>query len=292
MTSLKELIRSDRPHLSEGSLKTYLANLRRIGIENMEDIKTLNNPDDIFKMIEDLKLNMKRNIISSILIIITASDGRKDLYEIYRERLFKLGQEYNTEMAKNEKSETQEKNWVKIDELQKITKRMIKENPKAQNTLIACLYTMQPPTRLDYYSMEIVGSKAELSDKKNYLVIHNTRRKVFVFNDYKTSAKYNEVRIPVSKELNRFINKFLKLNPDRKYLLQQNRAEKPLTRNALGKLIPVIFRDTGKNVTLNIIRHVYVSEKVDLEAVKQFQVIANSMMHSSGEQMSYNKGPD
>ena len=113
---------------------------------------------------------------------------------------------------------------------------------------------------------------------------------MFVFNDYKTSTKYNEVRVPVSKELNRVINKFLKLNPDRKYLLQQNRAEKPLARNALGKLIPVIFRDTGKNVTLNIIRHVYVSEKVDLEAVKQFQVIANSMMHSSGEQMSYNKG--
>jgi len=292
MTPLGELIKLNRPHLSDGSLKTYLANLRRIGVETPEDIEKVTDSEHVFKMLEDLKLNMKRNIISSILIIITASDGRKDLYETYRERLFKLGQEYNAEMAKNEKSETQEKNWVKIDELRKITKRMVKENPKAQNTLIAALYTMQPPTRLDYYSMEIVGPKEELNDKKNYLVIHNTRRKVFVFNDYKTSAKYNEIRIPVSKELNRFINKFLKLNPGRKYLLQQNRAEKPLTRNALGKLIPVIFRDTGKNVTLNIIRHVYVSEKVDLAAVKQFQAIANCMMHSSAIQMTYNKGSD
>ncbi len=74
------------------------------------------------------------------------------------------------------------------------------------------------------------------------------------------------------------------------YLLQQMRNPKPLSRNSLGKLIPQIFSATGKNVTLNIIRHVYVSEKVDLEAVKQFQEIAKSMMHDSTTQMDYNKG--
>tara|TARA_R110002012_G_scaffold231944_5_gene404669 strand:+ start:307 stop:1185 length:879 start_codon:yes stop_codon:yes gene_type:complete len=292
MKSLKELIMEDRPHLSEGSVRTYLANLKKIGINESTDIEKLDEPDYVFNIIADMKLNMKRNIVSSVLIIITASGGRKDLYEIYRQRLFDLGKEYNAEMAKNEKTETQEKNWVTIEELKKITKRLLRENPKSQNSLIASLYTLQNPTRLDYYDMEIVGPKAEIGDEKNYLVIHNTRRKEFVFNDFKTKNKYNQVIIKVSKELNRVINKFLKLNPDRKYLLQQTRSEKPLTRNALGKLIPFIFKDTGKNVTLNIIRHVFVSEQVDLAAVKKFQEIASSMMHSSAEQMSYNKGCD
>jgi len=290
MKSLRELIVEDRPHLSEGSLKTYLANLRRLGIEETEDIGHLNNPDEIFKQIEDLKLNMKRNVISAVLIMVTASGSGKDLYEIYRQKLFDLGKEYSAQQAKNEKTQTQEKNWIELEELKKITKKMLKNNPKSQNSLIAALYTMQPPTRLDYYSMEVVNSKTEIDNEKNYLVIHNTRRKEFVFNDYKTSNTYNQVRIKVGKELNRVINKFLKLNPDRKYLLQQVRSEKPLTRNALGKLIPVIFKETGKNVTLNIIRHVYVSEKVDLDAVKKFTEIAKNMMHSNSEQASYNKG--
>ena len=290
MKSLKEMIMEDRPHLSEGSVRTYLTNLKKIGITEPSDIEKLDEPDYVFNIIDEMKLNMKRNVVSCVLIIITASGGRKDLYEIYRQKLFDLGKEYNAEMAKNEKTETQEKNWVKIEELKTITKRLLRENPKNQNSLIAALYTMQPPTRLDYYDMEIVGPKAEIGDKKNYLVIHNTRRKEFVFNDYKTSNKYNQMIIKVSKELNRVINKFLKLNPERKYLLQQARSEKPLTRNALGKLIPIIFKDTGKNVTLNIIRHVYVSEQVDLAAVKKFQEIAKNMMHSSAEQTSYNKG--
>ena len=290
MKSLKEMIMNDRPHLSEGSVRTYLTNLRKIGISEPSDIEKLDEPDYVFNIIDEMKLNMKRNVVSCVLIIITASGGRKDLYEIYRQKLFDLGKEYNAEMAKNEKTETQEKNWVKIEELKTITKRLLRENPKNQNSLIAALYTMQPPTRLDYYDMEIVGPKAEIGNEKNYLVIHNTRRKEFVFNDYKTSNKYNQMIIKVSKELNRVINKFLKLNPERKYLLQQSRSQKPLTRNALGKLIPIIFKETGKNVTLNIIRHVYVSEQVDLAAVKKFQEIAKNMMHSSAEQTSYNKG--
>jgi integrase len=129
-----------------------------------------------------------------------------------------------------------------------------------------------------------------MSDKKNYLLIHNTRRKEFIFHDFKTANKYKEVIVPVSKELNKVINKFLKMHPDRKYLLQQMRNPKPLSRNSLGKLIPQIFSATGKNVTLNIIRHVYVTEKVDLEAVKQFQEIAKNMHHSFAEQTAYNKG--
>tara|TARA_R110000823_G_scaffold127639_2_gene255054 strand:- start:820 stop:1695 length:876 start_codon:yes stop_codon:yes gene_type:complete len=288
--SLSELIAKARPHLNPGSVKTYVANLKRIGIETIADIEKLKSPEYLFDQIEGQKLSMRRNMVSSALIAVMAEyPDDKEMIEPIRQRMFDLGTEYNELISKNEKTDTQEKNWVSINELKVITKKLLKENPKSQNSLISALYTMAPPTRLDYYDMEIVGKKDELNKDKNYLVIHGARKKEFVFNDYKTSKKYNEVRIPVSKELNKVINNFLKLNPERKYLLQKIRTESPLSRNALGKLIPIIFSPTGKNVTLNIIRHVFISEQVDLEAVKKFKEISKNMLHSSNTQQEYAK---
>ena len=288
MVSIAEIIRNDRPNITDSSIKTYVFSLKKLGIINIEDIDKIDNPNDIFEKIKDMKTSQQRNLLSSVLIIIKAVKKPEDLYEIYRKKCFDLGVEYSEEMAKNEKTETQSENWIKIDELKQITNKLIKTQPESQNTLIAALYSFQPPTRLDYYDMQIIKPSYEMDNTKNYLLIHNTRRKEFIFNDYKTSSKYNTVRIPVSKELNKFINKFLKLNQDRTYLIQ-NKKVFPLTRNHLGKLIPMVFKETGKNVTLNIIRHVYVSEKVDLEAVKSFKELAKNMMHSASMQEDYNK---
>ena len=196
--------------------------------------------------------------------------------------------EYKRQIDKNEKTETQLKNWVEHSELINIAKKMIKKNPGSQDALIAALYSYQPPTRLDFYSMEIVGPKDEILNDKNYLVIQSQRTKRFVFNDYKSANKYNTITIPVNKKLNTVINKFLKLNPGRKYLLQ-NKSGLPLTRNNLGKKLPVIFKDTGKHVTLNIIRHVYISENIDIPKCKENKDLAKCMMHGQGIQLEYAK---
>ena len=287
MTTLTELIENDRPTISAQSIKTYVSNLKKIGITTVEDLKKLNDTKAIFEEIADLKITMKRNVLSAILVIIKASGEASEEYEKYREHVFDLGVEYSAQLAKNEKTEKQMNNWVSIQALQKITRKHIKNNPGSQNTLISALYTYQPPTRLDYI-MEIVRSDKDLDPKKNYLLIKSARNKVFIFRDYKTAKKYGETRIPVSKQLNTVLNKFLKLNPDRKYLLQQKNGE-PFTRNQLGKQIPKVFKDTGKNVTLNIIRHVFVSENVDLDAVKKHKQLASQMMHSGALQEEYAK---
>jgi len=288
--TIAQLIRTDRPHIAESSLKTYMFSLKKLNIINVADVEKLSDPNAIFDEIKDMKITQQRNLLSSILIILKATQERKDLYEIYRAKTFELGCLYNEELAKNEKTETQEKNWVKLDELKKITRKLVRKNPKSQKSLIAALYSYQPPLRLDYYDMQLIENEDGVVDKtKNYLLITSSRKKTFILNDYKTSNKYDEVRVPVSKELNRVLNKFLKLNEiDRKYLLQ-NKQGGPMSRNQLGKLIPEVFKATGKNVTLNIIRHVFVSESIDLEAVKQFQNIAACMLHSSSEQQNYAK---
>lgn len=287
--TLAELIKNDRPHLSESSLKTYLSSLRKLGITDQREIKTLANPDAIFEKIKDLKITQQRNLLSSVLIIITASGELPDMYEVYRKHLFDLGLQYTLELAKNEKTEVQEKNWITIAELRKIARSRLRKDPASQESLISALYSFQPPCRLDYYDCEIVYNENFLHDDKNYLLINSNKNKVFIFNDYKTKNKYGQNRIDVSKELNTVINKFLKLNPERKYLLQQKRKALPLSRNQLGKLLPIVFAKTGKQVSINIIRHCYISEQVNLPQIKKLQELQKAMMHSPEQQIQYAK---
>ena len=249
----------------------------------------LDDTDAVFARMDEYKLTMKRNILSAILVVLGAIEPPKDeLRKKYAAKLLVLTNDMREELSKNNKTETQEKNWVSLAELLKITRALIRNSPASQNTMIAALYSMQEPVRLDFYDMEIVTPKQERSDDKNYLIITNRSKKTFIFNDFKTSRKYGTVAIPVNKELNKVINKFLKLNPDRKYLLQ-GKDGKPLSRNNLGKMITKIFASTGKQVSLNIIRHVYVSENVDVGAIKKSKEIAKNMMHGQDEQLQYAK---
>lgn len=286
---ITEIIRQARPNVKPQSIRTYVSNIKKIaGEKEIENIDFLNNPKEVFSKLEEMKLTMKRNILSSILVLLSAVETESRLYKTYADKLLEMTMEYKRQIDKNEKTETQAKNWVEHSELIAIAKKMIKKNPGSQDALIAALYSYQPPTRLDFYSMEIVGPKDELDSGKNYLVIQSQRTKRFVFNDYKSANKYNTITIPVNKKLNTVINKFLKLNPDRKYLLE-NKSGLPITRNNLGKKLPVIFKDTGKHVTLNIIRHVYISENIDIPKCKENKDLAKCMMHGQGIQLEYAK---
>ena len=148
MSTLHQLIKQNRPNIAESSIKTYVFSLKKLGITSEDDIYKIKNPSGIFDEISDMKSSQQRNLLSSVLIIIKAKNLGDDLYEFYRKKCFDLGEEFNLEQAKNIKSETQEKNWVKMDELIKIANKKFKKNPGEQDTLIASLYTLQPACRL------------------------------------------------------------------------------------------------------------------------------------------------
>ena len=286
--SLKEIIQNSRPIISELSIRTYLSNLRKVGIKEESDIPKLTKTFDIIEQIKGLKTTMRRNVLSAVLVIVKAMDMPNEIYNKYREELFKITKTYNAELSENKKTFTQEQNWVTMDQLKKATKQLLKGGV-TQNALIAALYTYQPPVRLDYYDMKIVGPKDKLDGKQNFLVIYNRSRKVFVFRNFKTANKYTEVKVPVSKKLNTVINKFLKDHPNREYLLEKIRTKEPLTRNALGKIIPTVFESTGKQVSLNILRHVYISEAIDIDQIKAQQELAKNMLHDPETQQQYAK---
>ncbi len=289
--NLKELIRKDRPDISDSSIKTYIQSIKRVSPnKQINNLDFLQDTDDVLEKVFLYPITTQRNVITSIIVGLKAVDRSNDSIKIYSDVLKKLTEKYQGQIAKNKKTDKEEANWVAHNELLTIAKTMVKNAPGSQRSLIAALYTFQSPVRLDYYDMEIVQKGADLKDDKNYLQIINRNKKTFIFNDYKSSSTYKTVGIPVNKALNTVLNKYLKLNPDIKYLLRNEKNKtSPMTRNSLGKTISKIFESTGKHITINLIRHIYISEHIDIEKTKEQNDLAKSMMHSGSTQLTYAK---
>lgn len=303
---LKKLIKDKRPSIKDSSLKAYLISLKKMN--NNEEIKNLNylkESKNIFEIIDKLALSTKRSYLTSILVVLGAfnKEGFNSVLEIYRKRLQELNNEYNTKIDTHEKTDKQSKNWVSLKQLSKVRNFYKKEleekgilkkdvlKPKEkdliQKYLVSALYTLQPPIRLDYGSMKIIREKNLDDGKKNFLLVKGRNKKTFIFNDFKNKKNLGTQKQEVNSKLNSVINLWLKYNKTDNFLM--NSKGELMVENSLSKYIKKVFEPTKKNITLNLLRHIYISENIDLEAVKKSKELAKTMMHSTGLQEDYAK---
>ena len=67
------------------------------------------------------------------------------------------------------------------------------------------------------------------------------------------------LEIPVGKPLNKVLNTWLRFN-NSNYLLS-NGKDKPLNGSQMTKLLHQVFEPIGKQISANMLRHIYLSEK-------------------------------
>jgi hypothetical protein len=293
----ESLIKKDRPNVKDNSIRSYLITLRKLNNNQaLIDLNFLKDYDNIIEKLEKLKLTTKRNYLSSILVILRAYNKKsfQKVLDKYKKLLATLNEEYTNKIDSHEKSEKQKDNWMELSELKKglklykkeISDRDIKDKQNLnkkdldllQKYLIVALYTTQPPVRLNYANMKIINSVKDVEPNKNYLLVKGRNSKSFIFQEYKTSKTNGRVDKIVPKELNSILNFYLKYNKS-KYLLNDAKGN-PITANGLGKLITSSFKFTDKKVTLNLLRHIYISSKIDLDAIKAQKQMAKDMHHS------------
>lgn len=301
-------------NIKPNSLRAYIISIKRLRKAlkyEKDDLKFLEDIDAVKEFLSDFKTSTQKNYLAAIIVSLDAfGDKYEDEIEKYNEYLSEVNAKYKEEYESGKKSEKQEKNWVSLEELRKVSsywKRELNErdifqkrnlNSKQmqmlQKWVVSNLFTLEdnPPTRLDYAPMEIIEQSEydKLSDKQqkegNFLVIKNKNEKHFHFNEYKTSGKYGEKVIKVGKKLNSVINIWLKYNNSDSFLL--NTKGDPLSANGLGKLIKSTFEPTKKDITINMLRHIFISEKfpnVDDER----EEVASKMGHSVSQQAKYSK---
>lgn len=294
-------IKEVRPNLKDNSINAYIITLKKLNDnKTIDDLDFLADKEDIKKKIDSLKLTTSRNYLTAILVILQAYDANEKLIDYYKNMINKSNDEYNKIMSTNNKSEKQETNWIALSELTKIfndyekeiksmdLKNKIKIKPteknKLQEYLVAGLYTLLPPIRLDYTPMKVVKNNKNLKDDTNYLVNYGRNKKEFVINEYKNSKSKGQQIIKVPPKLNTIINQWLKYN-DTGYFLLNNRGD-VLSANGLGKMITKVFKSTGKQVTINLLRSIYISEHINIDAIKESKKLADAMGHSVAVQQN------
>ena len=317
MEELKKAI-DEKRNIKPNSLNAYLINIKKLhkkveGNEEYKNIEFLKKYEKVIKALEEFKLSTQKNYLAGIIVSLDALNTKgkyEELLKKYREYLEEIHKKYIEDYENGEKSEKQKKNWATMAELKKVMNsifRDIKERELFRKTelnkkqlllmqkwVIANLFLNEdnPPTRLDYAPMEIINKeeydKLENEEKKenNYLVISSRNKKMFSFNEYKTSGKYGLNEVPVGKKLNSVLNIWLRFNDTDSLLL--NTKLEPLSANGLGKEIKKIFSPLNKNISVNMLRHIFISEKypnIDDEKEKD----AKKMGHSKEQQSKYAK---
>ena len=290
--NIKDSIHADRPLLKPNTIKQYEINLNKLkkmfdaeGNTNMNNsYDFLENPTLVMDKISHLHYTSQRNYLNAIIVLLCALNHEKK-YDKILEKYGKIRDDFNDKYANEQKSgiisDKQSKNFTTIEEVYKMIDTMadelkpIKFKTKDQMTLreksLLQVYTLfniysRMPMRNDVAGMEAIQKRRynQLSeeDKKenNYLVIDRSNF-FFVLNKYKTSKKYEELKLPIEdKKLKRILRYYLKING--LGILFTSSTGKALSRNALTQLlIKTSQKYMKKSISTTLLRKIYLSSK-------------------------------
>jgi hypothetical protein len=318
MDKVLEAIDAKR-NIKANSLRAYGISLRKVQEavqpnKEFKNIDFLKDEDKVLEAISELKISTQKNYIASIIVALDALNEKEKYDEElakYRGYLDEINDQYVKEFESGEKSDKEQSNWASMKELKKVLnnyKNDISERelwnketltPKQfdlmQKWVVGNLYIgdpENPPTRLDFAPMLVIGEKAfetlddEDKENHNYLVIKSRNNKYFNFGEYKTSSKYGQNKVPLGKKLNSVMNIWLRHNKSDSLLL--NSRGQPQTANGLSKYLNKVFAPTGKKISVNMLRHIFLSEKYP-NINKEKEEDAKKMGHSVNQQGKYSK---
>ena len=309
----KEL--KDKKQLSDSSIQAYLRNLKKLNKDELfSNFNFLKEVDVILRRLEGYKENTKRNYLISIVSVLSLSSkpAVKKLHDKYYQLMMKKNEEINKDVNPNDLTETQEKNWMSwkqvkdkylnvekdVDEFYKL--KNISENQ--YNTLlgytILSLYIHQAPRRnKDYQIMKLINEYGPNEPREwNYL---DLSKKEFIFNNYKTSAKYGTQIIKINDDLWNALMKYFmhveaitikknkpELKEESMFLIYPNK--KPLDKvNSITRILNKIF---DKAIGSSMLRHIFLTDKYG-DTLEKAEKDAKDMAHSSGQQKDYIKKP-
>ena len=290
MENIKDYISKKRESLSKSSLTTYgsiLKNLYdKIFSDKEYDLTKFSDSKKVLDFLKDIPPNRRKTILSALVIITDKKEYRDVMAEDVRD--------YNKEIGKQEKTETQEDAWVSstdikelYDELKKNADLLYKKKNLTQSDLqeiqsfiiLAVLSGIHIPVRRskDYCDFKIKNT----TEKDNFL-----DKNKLIFNSYKTAKTYGKQELPCPLALKTILTKWSKINPTDYLLFDTNMN--PLTSVKLNQRLNKLF---GKHTSVNALRHTYLTEKFGDTIAKKKEVdnVMSDMGSSAGMLDTYVK---
>ena len=280
--NIMEDIKESRPNLKENTIKQYMTNLKKLKtIFDTDNYDFLDEPDNVMDKISHLHYTSQRNHLNAIIVLLMALNSKEEydeLIETYSKKRDELNNKYSEDQKSGVISDKQSKNFSTTDEIYEMINKMAdelkpikkKENLNSKELALLQVFTIfniyvRLPMRNDVAGMEVINkrvyNKLNEEDKKskNYLVLEKNNM-YFVLNKYKTSKKYEELKIDIPKDLKKLLRYFIKVNG--MGVLFKSSTGKALTRNALSQLlIKTSQKYMGKSISTTLLRKAYMSSK-------------------------------
>ena len=285
-------LKSNRPNLTQTSIKTYCSIL-----ENL--FKKMDGEGDVYeylkknleKVVEHLK-DEKPNLRKIKMAVLVSLFGEDANTEKLRAIMLEDANLYNASLRNQQMNERQKENWLSVEEIKDIYKKIYKKaNPnlkkdslsgreyaEAMDLVLLSLYTLIPPRRSqDFADMKIRNFD---TDKDNYY-----DGKQFTFHRYKTAKNYGKQVIKVPQRLRNILARWIVINPH-DYLLSSKQGNK-VSVSRMTLLLNKIF---GKNVSTTMLRHIFLTSRLEnTPALKERDELAAAMGHDVKTQELYRK---
>lgn len=289
MEEVKKQLKTNRPNLTDSTLKTYTSILSNL-YKKMNGSGTIinyfeHNLDKVMDTLQNDKKNVRKTKMAVLVSLFSHKEKVKGMDKL-RETMLKDANEYNASLREQKMTDKMKENWISMEEIKKIFQEMYKRtypllkkssfNKQQFNEVLLLvmlsLYVLNPPRRSqDFALMKIRNYNKE---KDNYY-----DGKLFTFQKYKTSKVYGDQVVKVNPKLNSILKLWIKLNPH-DYLLTSYDG-KPLSVSRMTLLFNRIF---GKNISTSMIRHIFLSDQYkDVPALKEMDQTAKEMGHSTRE---------
>jgi hypothetical protein len=244
-------------------------------------------------------------MLNAIIVLLMALNVDKK-YDKLLEEYGSKRDDFNSEYIKAQDgkiSEKQAPNFTTTEELFKMIDRMAddlksvkdKDNLSTKDKALLQAYVLfniyaRVPMRNDVAGMIAINKRtynklsAEDKEKDNFLVVGKDNM-FFVLNKYKTSSKYEELKIDIPPDLKKVLRNYLKVNGMGILFTGSNGAA--IGRNSLTQLLSRYSQKymDGKKISTTILRKVYLSSKYS-KVKDEMAKDAKMMGHSVSTQQS------
>lgn len=274
------------------------ANLKKIykkmngTIWDCTDTKWLKNSDDIIKFIKEtypIQNTVITNISSFASVAGVLGPSYKKAYKKYSDISSQDRRAKDAVDNKNQSTNSEKDKMVSMNILKDLWKH---PDLTDRERAIISLYTMIPPRRNQFSQfLKLKKSEDDLPDKFNYLIVDKDGDpQKLVLKNYKTFKQYGIFNIPLTKtkKLNEILKKYIiSANLKDGDLLFHNKKG-GIQKNISNEIKKAFFKASGKNITVNIIRHIFISKFLEKRrTIEEKNKLARQMGHSRNVQESY-----
>jgi len=244
---------------------------------------------DIFEVLEECNPNNNDNTeinnYNAILRVATLSQTFHDMIGKDQLDALREAHDYITSKTKDEKHDNPVKTKdtdVSWDYLVSLKDNLEKPNVKGDDRLLYYLYVSPGigfVPRNDFVDMKLVDKMKDTENTAfNYYCREN---KMIIFNQYKTSQRYGQIKQVISDDLAKHI-------PTNQTFMFEKSKGVALNENAMAKKIAMSFKrlSDGKNITLVVIRRAFATSIKDLPEGER-RTIAHKMGHTASTNTSY-----